>query len=225
MQLSRVGFFPTQIPSEWQAWIQGFLQKSPLFALADFFTNIAARAQKVQEEGYLQTYQPVVSTQLVGHARPREGVRVKAGAAGAAKLSEEQRADPAAGRCSEVNVAADHPVRTYVNKVYRSVHVADHLYGQEDALVWQEVPLENGSYRGQVSRGKLSGAGVAKWADDSRYEGQWQEGSMQGLGAFTKPDGSCYQGQWAAGKMHGRGVLTSPDGHRFEGEWRDGEQL
>ena len=44
---------------------------------------------------------PEVSTQLVGHARPREGVRVKAGAAGAAKLSEEQRADPAAGRCSE----------------------------------------------------------------------------------------------------------------------------
>ena len=41
--------------------------------------------------------------------------------------------------------------------------MADHLYGQEDALVWQEVPLENGSYRGQArGRGGLGGLEPAR---------------------------------------------------------------
>jgi hypothetical protein len=54
------------------------------------------------------------------------------------------------------------------------------------------------------------------------YEGEIKKGKAHGLGIFDFSNGSRYVGKFKKNKLHGKGVLIFPDGVLVEGKFRRG---
>lgn len=61
------------------------------------------------------------------------------------------------------------------------------------------------------------------WSNGT-YEGEVERGKPQGLGIWESNDGNRYIGYWHNGKMHGRGQLTFSDGKVINDVWLDGKR-
>jgi hypothetical protein len=81
---------------------------------------------------------------------------------------------------------------------------------------------------GQMSDGRLHGAGVYEWADASssvsRYEGGWQYGARGGYGVTTWRNGAVYKGEYSSDQRAGHGSFQYSDGRLYEGQWSDGQR-
>ncbi len=95
------------------------------------------------------------------------------------------------------------------------------VYTQGDA------PYTGDRYQGQLAKGLWSGVGVYESANPgpqrpARYGGEVTNGRLSGAGVIMRSDGARQAGTIIDGALNGHGVETRADGARFEGEFKDG---
>ena len=93
------------------------------------------------------------------------------------------------------------------------------------------IEQENGTYKGEVSLGRIvwsgvpHGQGTYTYAGGSKYVGEFKGGKKNGQGTFTFGTGphlgDTYVGEFKDGNWHGQGAYTWSDGSTYVGEFKD----
>lgn len=83
----------------------------------------------------------------------------------------------------------------------------------------------NGSYVGDLVRGRPHGHGVYTYDNGNRYDGEWKNGSRHGCGTFFWTSGVRYEGYWNNGVRSGAGALIWDSGDRFIGLFQDSKRV
>lgn len=85
----------------------------------------------------------------------------------------------------------------------------------------EEMIYKNGTYRGELKEGKMSGKGIFLFNDGSRYEGEFLLGFMSGRGKLEFSDGRIYEGDFVQNRMEGQGSCTWPEGDHYTGSFEN----
>ena len=114
------------------------------------------------------------------------------------------------------------------------------------------LTLNNSTYEGEFTNGKISGlgiytvpghfkyygecseitsniraflstgCGVRSFDNGNEYAGDFKLGGFSGFGVYSYANGDKYEGEFSNGKFHGRGVFTYANGDIYEGEFKLG---
>ncbi len=88
------------------------------------------------------------------------------------------------------------------------------------------LTTSNGSYEGEIVKGKPHGKGSFSFHDGSSYKGDFVKGAFTGKGImiYTVPtSGYKYEGDFVAGNRHGKGTYTFPSGNCYVGDFVDND--
>lgn len=110
--------------------------------------------------------------------------------------------------------------KTFTNGTYTGDMIRGRCHGTGT------MDYNNGGwYTGTWANGKWWGSGSGKYIydDGSVYEGTFKDGERHGSGTYTFASGSVYTGSWSEGKMHGNGKYIYADGSVYEGAFKNGE--
>ena len=81
------------------------------------------------------------------------------------------------------------------------------LYSTEK-LINGFITVEQGTYEGDTSWGKLTGEGTFKFNTGDIYQGDFSNNNISGNGTYQFSSGDYYTGEWSNGLMNGNGTLT-----------------
>lgn len=84
------------------------------------------------------------------------------------------------------------------------------------------LSLPDGTYVGEIRKGKPNGSGTLTFNDGDEYVGAFRDGAPFGPGVLTSANGNKYVGDWQGGKQHGLGTLTYANGDIYVGGFQDG---
>ncbi|OMJ80335.1 hypothetical protein SteCoe_19433 [Stentor coeruleus] len=90
--------------------------------------------------------------------------------------------------------------------------------------LWAEkLPINDGTYTGELVNSKRHGIGTFCWSDGKFYEGQWESNIQCGYGRMRFNQEDIFEGQWKNDLMNGYGVLVSRS-FKYVGDWVNGKQ-
>jgi len=80
-----------------------------------------------------------------------------------------------------------------------------------------------GKYEGGFLEGRMTGAGIYRFADGRRVEGDFLDDKLNGKARFFYPNGDVLEGDFRANRLVGVGRMTRSNGTRVEMVDRDGK--